>query len=392
MKSLFTIPEKLLYFNSANLSFCPTKVLRAIETHRLEFEQNPTEGLRHAWGKLWNAQLSLSKFFNANATDLILRTNVTEVLNTFILGYPLSPKDEILVGDLEYGSIANICRLKAERENLILRNLKIPQSPAALSRMTENSLLDHIESQLSSKTKVLVLSHVIASLGLQIPIKKLAELTRAKRVVLIIDGAYAPGAIPVDFTDLEQVDFYGCSLYKWMMGPKGTGFGWVHPRNQSKLQPLTAGWTTYESEGPLAQFGSGNRFQQKLQLSGCRDFSPFFAIQQLLEFWKSQSPEKIRDRIFELNQFLRNQLLEILKVMPLVPKDPNLNGPMTVFRLPQKLQARGSKLSQHLLNEFGIQLHLTELETGWYGIWSSHIYNAEAEINEALNRLKPIFT
>lgn len=391
MKALFTIPEKLLYFNSANLSFCPTKVLHAIETHRLEFEQNPTEGLRHAWGKLWNAQLSLAEFFNAQATDLILRTNVTEVLNTFILGYPLSPKDEILVGDLEYGSIANICRLKAERENLALRNLKIPQSPTALSRLTETSLLDHIDSQLSSKTKVLVLSHVIASLGLQIPIKQLAELTRAKGIALMIDGAYAPGALPIDFEDLDQVDFYGCSLYKWMMGPKGTGLGWVHPRNQSKLQPLTAGWTTFDSQGHLAQFGGGNRFQQKFQLSGCRDFSPFFAIQELLEFWKTQKPEKIRGRVLELEHFCRQQITQVLKVNVLEPTDPQLSGPMTVFRLPQKLQSQGSKLSRYVLDQFNIQLHFTELETGWYGVWSTHIYNSEAEIEEALNLLQPLF-
>ena len=237
----FPIPENLLYFNSANLSFCPSSVIRAVETHRNNFEFNPTLGLKTAWKKLWQVQSELANFFSARPTDLILRPNVTEVLNAFILGYPSSNGDEILIGELEYGSIFNICRFKAEQNNLSLRVLKIPQSQIALAQLTEDRLLEHIESQFSSKTKILVLSHVIASLGLQIPLKRLAQITRSRDIILMIDGAYAPGAIDVDFSDLEEVDFYGCSLYKWMLGPKGTGFGWVHPKHQSKLQPRPRG-------------------------------------------------------------------------------------------------------------------------------------------------------
>lgn len=391
MKSLFTIPENLLYFNSANLSFCPTSVLHSIDLHRRQFEENPTQGLKNAWKHLWKVQSLLANFYQARPTDLILRTNVTDVLNTFILGFPLNPKDEILISDLEYGSVINICKFKAEKENLGLRMLKIPQSPAAISRLTEASLLEHIESQLNSQTKVLVISHVIASLGWQIPIKKLADLTQTKGIALIVDGAYAPGALNVDFKDLERVDFYGCSLYKWMMGPKGTGFGWVNPKNQPLLKPLIAGWTTFDSQGPFFDFGGGSRFQQKFQLSGCRDFSPFFAIEELLKFWQTHSPQSIQNKIQELNGFFRNQLSKTLKIDPVLPADPKLNGPMTVFRVPQKLQSQGFDLGQHLLLQFNIQLHFTELETGWYGVFSPHIYNSEDEIDKALQLIKPLF-
>ena len=267
----------------------------------------------------------------------------------------------------------------------------IPQSQAALVSMTEDSLVELICSQFSPQTRVVVISHVIASLGLKIPIEKLGKTTRKLGIALIIDGAYAPGAIPINFECLDEIDFYGCSLYKWMLGPKGTGFGWVHPIHQRSLIPLQAGWTTFESAGSFSQFGGGSRFQEKFQLSGCRDFAPFYAIQNLLKFWESWPTEKIQEHIFKMNRDFQKMLVEAFNVQPLVTADPHLQGPMTVFRWPQKLQSFGSTLTDKILNELNIQMHCTQLSTGWHGIFSPHIQNSEEEINAAKLRFKKLF-
>gem|GEM_PF-1009221 len=388
VKSLFSIPNNLLYFNSANLSFCPNSVNEAIETHRRKFEMNPSLGLKIVGTELWETQSLLAQFFNAQPTDIFLRPNVTEALNAFILGYPLEPRDEILVGELEYGSVFNICRFKAEQEKLSLRVLKMPQNSVALKKLSQQYLIKHIESQFSPRTRLLVLSHVVAGLGLQIPILNLSKITKSLGITLAIDGAYAPGALPIDFSQFQSIDFYGCSLYKWMLGPKGTGFGWVNPANHSKLKPLMAGWNTFESSGPISQFGKGSRFQEKFQLVGCRDFSPFLAIKELLAFWNQQGPEQIQRRILELNQYFQDQLNRILSIPAVISPDPDLNAPMTIFRVPQRFQKIGAKLAQKLLELVKIQLHFYELGSGWYGIFSAHIYNNEKEIDEALDRVR----
>ncbi|MFM8313109.1 MAG: hypothetical protein ACKOA8_02380, partial [Deltaproteobacteria bacterium] len=67
----FSIPTDILYFNSANLSYCPDSVITAIHHYRREFEQNPTVGLKEAWGKLWKVQQALAQFLGANPMDLI---------------------------------------------------------------------------------------------------------------------------------------------------------------------------------------------------------------------------------------------------------------------------------------------------------------------------------
>ena len=63
---------------------------------------------------------------------------------------------------------------------------------------------------------------------------------------------------------------------------------------------------------------------------------------------------------------------------------------MTVFRVPEVLQSQGEKLSNGILARFGVQLHFSSLSTGWYGVFSPHIYNSELEIEEAVHRLKQL--
>lgn len=390
METLFSKPPEILYFNSANLSICPNSVLSAMDTYRRNFELNPTQSLKDSWGKLWKVQTQLAQFLGAKPTDMILRTNVTEILNTFILGTPAVPGDEILIGELEYGSVANICRLRAERDHLNLRVLKIPQSQTAVANLTSNKFVDLLISQFSPKTRILVLSHVIAGLGLRIPIEQISEVTRQRGIYFIVDGAYAPGAISIDFADLQNIDFYGCSLYKWLLGPKGTAFGWVHPKIQESLVPQQAGWTTFESQGDFAQFGAESRFQQKFQLAGCRDFSPFFAIPDVIKFWKTLRPEHIQKHILKLNRLFQTNLSAKLSWGILLPGDPNLIGPMTVFRLPEKLQAYGEGLANKVLAELKLQLHFTYLNSGWHGVFSPHIYNTEEEVELLISKLKKL--
>ena len=77
----------------------------ALARYHREFDENPTVGFAEAWGRLWEVQKKLAGFLSADPGDLFLRANVTAVLNTFLLGMPLPPDAEILVGEFEYGAI-----------------------------------------------------------------------------------------------------------------------------------------------------------------------------------------------------------------------------------------------------------------------------------------------
>lgn len=387
MREEFSLSEDIVYLNSANLSLCPRSVIEAMHQYHLEFEKNPTMGLAEAWEMLWGIQNELALFLHASPQDLFLRSNVTATLNTFLLGMPLPKNSEILVGELEYGAIVNICRMRAERDGLKLRIVKMPISPVALKQLSASDLIESITSQISPSTSLLLLSHVTAGNGVVLPIEEIAKYTRARGVLLAVDGAYAPGAIPVDFSQLSQIDFYGCSLYKWMMGPKGTSFGWVHPMHQMQMQPINAGWTTYDIRGPIGNFADGSRFQSMMLMAGCYDFAPFFAIREMLNFWRRHSPERIRSRMRELRDHLHLTVDAQLNWVLLSPGDSRLVGPMCLYELPDSLQSEGPTLMTRLLHELGLQINLVCLRGKWYAIFSPHVYNTENEITKAITKL-----
>src|SRR5687767_4317170 len=113
MREEFDLDPKVIYLNSGTHSIVPKKVLEAVQRYQKEYEKNPTHSLFKAWGELWEVQKELARYFNADPKDIFLRPNITAVLNAFVLGLPLEKKSEILISDLEYGAITNLCRFRA---------------------------------------------------------------------------------------------------------------------------------------------------------------------------------------------------------------------------------------------------------------------------------------
>lgn len=382
----FDLDPNLIYLNSGTFSITPRCVLNAISRHQQDYEKNPTVSLIGTWTKLWKIHQALGAFFQADPHDLFLRPNVTSALNEFLFGIPLEAPAEILVTDMEYGAIVNICRLRAQRNpGITLRTLQLP---TASSTLTEENLIQHILSQLRPETKLLLISHVMTGTGLVIPIQKLARETRSRGILLTIDGAHAPGALDLDFRELENVDFYGGNLHKWMMGPKGTGFGWVPKRHQETLWPLQGGWTSFEIPAHIQGFADNHPFTLRFLMSSCHNFAPFFALEDMLEFWNHHGKQNIFNRICELQSCVEKEMSQKLGWPCLSPNVGPLRGPLLTYTLPEKLEAEGFALMERVLREHRLQIVSTPVQGRFRLRLSPHIYNNEEEIHRAVEILK----
>jgi L-cysteine/cystine lyase len=89
---------------------------------------------------------------------------------------------------------------------------------------------------ITSRTRLLLLSHVSFSTGLTFPLKKITELCHAKDVRVLVDGAQGVGAIPVNLKELG-VDFYAFPGRKWLCGPEGVGALYVARERISEVDP-----------------------------------------------------------------------------------------------------------------------------------------------------------
>ena len=112
----------------------------------------------------------------------------------------------------------------------------------------KDQILELIENNITDRTKVCSLSHVTTITGLRMPLNEISEITRPKNILLVCDGAQAPGMIAVDVKDLG-VDVYATSGHKWLMAPKETGYLYIRKEVQDRIQPvfMHSGYNSYSA-------------------------------------------------------------------------------------------------------------------------------------------------
>lgn len=99
---------------------------------------------------------------------------------------------------------------------------------------------------ITPETKLVSVSHVLWTTGLVMPVARIAAIARERGALVLVDGAQAAGAIPVNVRDLG-VDFYAVPAQKWLLGPEGLGALWVRGELIPSLASSFAGYFSFES-------------------------------------------------------------------------------------------------------------------------------------------------
>jgi len=390
--SYFQKPKDLIYLNAGSVALSPKSVIEKVAFEKTQQELNPTKALFGAWVRMWETQKKLGQYFHCDPKNLLMRQNVTIVMNDFIMALNLPKGSEILISDLEYGAIVKICEEKARLEGHSVKSISLFPKGIAPHLVTEEMILEHLEKGITNKTKLVMLSHVMTGNGLTIPAERIAKLLRSKDIFFACDGAHGTGAMPFGLKN-TAIDFYGTNLHKWMMGPKGTAFGFVSPHVREHLTPKFAGWTTGEVLPHFTIFGEGDKWTSRWMINSTVNFSDFYGIDATLDFWNEIGPEKIFSKRNQLFDFLLQQS-EKLGWKILSDFQSSVRGPLCAFDLPENLSSKQFGLMDYLLNEKKLVISMTVLQSKWCLRVSPHFYNTEEEINgavDALYSLKSVF-
>jgi isopenicillin-N epimerase len=314
VRELFLLDPEVVYLNHGVFGACPRPVFEEYQRLQRELEREPVEflGLKRRFPELIaEARARIAAYVGAAASDVILVPNATAAVNAVARSLDLQPDDEVVGTTHEYGGNDLLWRYVCERRGA--RYVEVDTTPARA--------VDDLLGVLTPRTRALFVSHISSPTALRFPVEELCARTRDAGVLTIVDGAHAPGQIPLDLGVLGA-DFYAGNCHKWLCAPKGAGFLHVRREAQPLLEPLAVSW-----DWPADDWAERYRW------TGTHDPSPHLAVGAAIDFQAAHDWDAVRAGCHELAARAVKELSEQLGTEPLAASEDEFVQMATV-RLP----------------------------------------------------------
>ena len=379
MKKHFLLDPEITFLNHGSFGACPKPVFDVYQRWQRELEERPIEFLgRNAFSLLEESREKLAAYLNCAARDLVYFPNPSTAINMVVRNLDLQPGDEILTTDHEYGAMDRtwLYFCKKHGAKYIQKNIPLPVT-------THADFIESFWEGVTSKTKIIFLSHITSVTALILPVAEICKRAREAGILCIVDGAHAPGQIPLDLTELDA-DIYTGACHKWMLAPKGAAFLYVRRELQDSLDPLVVSWG-YDAE---PGFGSGIQFLDYHEWQGTRDIAAFLSVPAAIEFQREQDWGHVRARCRNLLGVAMQKTQSLTGLPLIVPHPSEWLGQMAILPLPNSVD--GLQLKTRLYDEYRIEIPFTQWEELSFLRISIQSYNDENDIAKFTDALKEL--
>ena len=346
----WTLDPSVRFLNHGSFGACPRPVLLRQGELRARMEAEPVRFMvRELPALLRDARAALAAFVGAQADDLVFVQNATSGVNTVLSSLDLHAGDELLTSDHVYGACRNALEAVAARAGARVVVARVPFPLGSEAEVTRAFL-----EAVSQRTRLALVDHVTSPTGLVFPLAELVEQLQGRGVDVLVDGAHAPGMVPLALDRLGAA-YYTGNCHKWLCAPKGAGFLHVHPDRQAKVRPLVI------SHGATAPLGGRSRFQVEFEWTGTQDPTPWLCVPAALRAMNELVAggwEEARRRNHELVCQARRVLCQALEVA--APAPESLLGSLASVPLPHAPQpvapGQVDPLQERLFERHGIQV------------------------------------
>jgi|Deesub1362B_J571_1020462.scaffolds.fasta_scaffold00555_4 selenocysteine lyase/cysteine desulfurase len=295
IRRCFTISRGLINLNNGGVCPSPRMVTEAVCRYTWEQEEAPV----YTMWKILEPQKEtirrgLARLFGCDPEEIAIVRNASEAMEILLLGIDLKPGDEVLTTTQDYPRMLTTLEQRARREGIKIRKIKIPTPPKNLDEIVER-----FEKEIGPKTKIILISHIIFLTGQIMPVKEICELASARGIEVFVDGAHSFAHIDFKQKDLG-CDYFGTSLHKWLLAPKGTGMLYIKKDKIRKIWPLMA--------APEDMKDNIRKFEE----IGTHPASIYLAIGDALTFHNGIGSKRKEARL----RFLKNYWAKKLKNIP----------------------------------------------------------------------------
>jgi isopenicillin-N epimerase len=381
LKDYFLLDPDVVYLNHGSFGACPRPVVEIYQSWQRRLEKQPVQFLGNELNDLLlTARKDLGSYIKVPAKDIVFIPNATHGVNIIARSIKLAPGDEILTTDHEYGACNFvwdfICKKTGAR--YIKKAIKIPVKSA-------EEITEEFWRAVTPKTKLIFISHITSPTSLRLPVEQICELARNSGILTIIDGAHAPGQIPLDLPSLGA-DFYTGNCHKWMLSPKGAAFLYARSEVQSLVEPLIVSWGYQSNTLPPRE----STFIDYLQWTGTCDPAAYLSVPAAISFMEQNHWEVVRDACHNLLRSAIKRICDQSGMAPLYPLDSLLYHQMGTIPIPTLSDI--GKLKIRLYSEYKIEIPCIEWNGKHFIRLSIQGYNTHAEISlliQALSELIP---
>jgi selenocysteine lyase/cysteine desulfurase len=365
--SEFLLTGGLAYLNTGTIGPCRRATIEATQGAWETLEANPVAHYGRYAGEalIEDTRTVAAGFLGCDLDELALTTSTTGGMNAIAQGLRLAAGDRVLLTDQEHAGGLHCWQYLARHHGVKLDIVSIPRGEFRAAE-----LVAAVEKGIRSDTRVISVSHVFSSTGLRMPIAELAALAKSRRILCVVDGAQAVGAIRVNVRELG-CDAYATSGHKWLMGPKGTGLLFIAKDAQPLIRPMAL-----EESYRTSSNGTG-----VVNLPG------ILGLGEAIRYLDKADMTQVETHNLELRNTLAERLRAIEGLTLVSPPAGALASPLLTALLAERFDR--TSVSQLSLERHQVVIRPTHAEFGFNGIrFSLHEFNTANDVERAADAVR----